>query len=321
MLTDILKENKCLKLVCGAGNQNLSEIEKLVALYSVAGCNFFDLSADINVINAAKKGLEYSKITKDRYLCVSVGVKDDIHLMKAEINNCRCKNCGKCAKICPQNAIFKVDNLYHINKQNCIGCKKCYSTCSNNAISFQATNSDFKELLPDIINNGVDCIEFHISAENTEEIFQKWNDLNDLFDGILSICVDRTNFGNKKLIKILNTLLKDRKPFTTIIQADGSPMSGGKDDFNSTLQTVATADIIDKSEMKVYTLLSGGTNSKSSELAKLCNIPFNGVSIGSFARKIVKEYIDREDFLQNEKAFNEALVIAKKLIDDLLNYM
>ena len=321
MLTDILKENKCIKLVCGAGNQNLSEIEKLVALYSAAGCNFFDLSADMNVINAAKKGLKYSKITKDRYLCISVGVKDDIHLMKAKIDNSLCNNCGECLKMCPQNAVLEVDNSYKIDSKNCIGCKKCYDKCSFNAIYLQSKNIDLKEILPNIINNGIDCIEFHISSENTEEIFQKWNDLNDLFDGILSICVDRTNFGNKKLIQILNTLIKDRNAFTTIIQADGSPMSGGKDDFNSTLQTVATADIIDKSELKVYILLSGGTNSKSSELAKLCNIPFNGVSIGSFARKIVKEYIDREDFLQNEKVFNEALEIAKKLIDDLLKYM
>ena len=31
-----------------------------------------------------------------------------------------------------------------------------------------------------------------------------------------------------------------------IIQADGYPMSGGEDDYNTTLQAVATADVINK---------------------------------------------------------------------------
>ena len=43
MLLDIFKEKKAFKLVCGAGNEDAEEIEKLVALYSKAGCNFFDI--------------------------------------------------------------------------------------------------------------------------------------------------------------------------------------------------------------------------------------------------------------------------------------
>ena len=58
MLNDILQEKKCFKLVCGAGNEDISEIEKLVYLYSLAGCNFFDLCAKPEVVQAAKKGLK-----------------------------------------------------------------------------------------------------------------------------------------------------------------------------------------------------------------------------------------------------------------------
>ena len=46
------------KLVCGAGNEDVKEVEKFVALYSSAGCKFFDLSANEEVIDAAKRGLE-----------------------------------------------------------------------------------------------------------------------------------------------------------------------------------------------------------------------------------------------------------------------
>lgn len=40
MLKELLEAKKCFKLVCGAGNEDASEVEKLVALYSAAGCKF-----------------------------------------------------------------------------------------------------------------------------------------------------------------------------------------------------------------------------------------------------------------------------------------
>ncbi|MBQ3819193.1 hypothetical protein II810_01975 [bacterium] len=46
----------------------------------------------------------------------------------------------------------------------------------------------------------------------------------------------------------------------------------------------------------------------------MCGIDYNGIAIGSFARKIVKDYISRDDFLTNENIFNEALNIAKNLV-------
>ena len=43
MLKDLLEAKKCFKLVCGAGNEDTLEVEKLVTIYSKAGCNFFDV--------------------------------------------------------------------------------------------------------------------------------------------------------------------------------------------------------------------------------------------------------------------------------------
>ena len=53
MLKELLESGKCFKLVCGAGNEDVEEVERLVALYSAAGCKFFDLSAKPEIINAA----------------------------------------------------------------------------------------------------------------------------------------------------------------------------------------------------------------------------------------------------------------------------
>jgi proteasome assembly chaperone (PAC2) family protein len=104
----------------------------------------------------------------------------------------------------------------------------------------------------------------------------------------------------------------------TIIRADGAPMSGGSDNFNTTLQAVAIADIVRKSKIPVMILGSGGTNSKTGKLAKMCNVCLNGVSVGTFARKIVRDLITIEDFESNQSLIKNAVAIAEKLVQDNL---
>ncbi len=321
MLLDLFKDKKCFKLVCGAGNEDAIEVEKLVALYSVAGCNFFDLCAKPEIVEAAKRGLDRAGTKKDRYLCCSVGIKGDPHVSKARINKELCVGCSKCTKECLQNALNKEDLTYKVNTIKCIGCGRCVSTCPRGAIEMTSEFKNLKEVLPPIIDKGIDCIEFHALGEDESEVDEKWADINELYNGPLSICIDRSKLGNERVLKRINRMLEKRKPYSTIIQADGAPMSGGKDDFKTTLQTVAMAEIFQNANLPVYLLLSGGTNSKSTELASLCGINAGGVAIGSYARKIVREFIDREDFLDNEEAFNSALKIAKQLVDVSLEKM
>lgn len=309
MLSDILESRKCFKLVCGAGNEDADEVEKLVALYSAAGCKFFDVSAKEEIVDAAVKGLK----GKDGYLCVSVGIKGDPHVRKAIIDYEKCVGCHKCEEVCPQKTIRHCK----VKQSRCIGCGKCYSVCKRGAISFVSENKDLREVLPPLIAKGVDCIELHVMNENDDEVIEKWNCINELYDGILSICTARQNLSDEKMIKRIKTMLDGRKPYTTIVQADGFPMSGGKDDYKTTLQTVAAAELVQNEKLQIYLMLSGGTNTKTAELARMCDINFNGVAVGTYARKIVRQYIEREDFLTNEYAFNSALEIAKKLVDSI----
>ena len=321
MLLDLLKYNKCFKLVCGAGNEDIVEVEKLAALYSKAGCKFFDLSAKPEIVDAAKKGFKRAGIKENCHICCSVGIKDDPHVSKAFIHSEKCSHCGICTNVCLQNALFDNGSFYKVKKTKCIGCGKCIKKCSYHAIEMTSDFKNLRELLPPVIERGIDCIEFHVSGENEKEVDEKWEEINDLFDGILSISVNRSKLSDEKILKRITKMLEKRKPYTTIIQADGSPMSGGKDDFKTTLQTVALAELLQNANLPVYMLLSGGTNSKTTELAKICGIKINGVAIGSFARKIVHEYINREDFLENEEIFNKALKIAKNLVDISLENM
>lgn len=309
MLKNLLDENKCFKLVCGAGNEDATEVEKLVKLYSYAGCKFFDLSAKPEIIDAAKRALE----DREGYLCVSVGIKGDPHIRKAQIDYEKCVGCHKCEEICPQKTIKHCK----VKQSRCIGCGKCYSVCKHNAISYITETRDLKEILPPLIDKGIDCIELHAMGENIEEAIEKWNYINEIYDGMLSICTARGHLSEDKMLELIKKMTENLTPYTTIVQADGFPMSGGKDDYKTTLQAVATAEIVQNAKLPVYIMLSGGTNSKTAELAQMCNINYNGIAIGSFARKIVRKYIDREDFLRNQYIFNEAVEIAKNLIQSL----
>lgn len=310
MLKDLLEAKKCFKLVCGAGNEDAAEVEKLVMLYAKAGCKFFDLSANEEIIDAAKRGLESAGVD-DAYLCVSVGIKGDPHVNKAVIDYDKCISCYSCDAVCPQNAI----KYAKVKKFRCIGCGKCAKICPKGAISYVSEEKNLEEILPPLIQKGIDCIELHAMGLDDREIELKWNYINENFDGILSICTSRGKLSDEKLVQRIKNLTANRKPYTTIVQADGFPMSGGKDDFKTTLQTVATAEIVQNENLPVYLMLSGGTNTKTAHLAKMCSIDYHGIAAGSFARKIVRPYISRDDFPLNEFIFNKALNIAKKLVE------
>lgn len=312
MLEELLKEKKCFKLICGAGNEDVETVEKLVAVYASAGCNFFDVCADNEVINAAQRGINRAKSSVRKYLCVSVGTKNDAHFQKAGIDKTRCLNCYKCVSNCPQKAI---SSDFEVSEEKCIGCGKCEISCPANCIFFQEKRKELKQIFEEIPLENIDCIELHIGEE--ADCYEKWNFLRNNFSGMLSICIGRKKFGDEKFIEILTNLLLERKPYSSIIQADGSPMSGGVDDFETTLQAVATGDLVQKNNIEQYLILSGGTNSKTAELAKMCAVEINGVAIGSFARKTVSEFIEREDFWDNEEVFKEAVDRARKLICNL----
>ncbi len=313
MLKDLLEAKKCFKLVCGAGNEDAQEVEKLVAIYSKAGCRFFDLCAKPEIVDAAKKGLGENK---DCYLCISVGIDGDPHITKALIDQDKCVKCGMCQKICPHDAILEFDK-YKVKNQRCIGCGQCAQNCPKQAIEMYSQLQDYKEILPELISKGIDCIEFHAISTDENDVMEKWEILNKEFDGMLCISLDRSELGDRRLKERVSKMLEIREPYTTIIQADGIAMSGNNDEYSTTLQAVATAQLFQNANMPVYIMMSGGTNMKSVELAHRCGVQPHCLAVGSYARKIVKEYLNCDDLLTNPQKMDEAVKIAKSLLDTL----
>lgn len=316
MLKDFLEQKKVFKLVCGAGNEDVQEVEKLVTIYSLAGCNFFDVCAKPEIIDAAKRGLQNAGIKENRYICVSVGIDGDPHINKAVVNLEKCLGCGLCVEICPHDAICKddKDNIL-VKKERCLGCGQCAVSCPQKTIEMQAQLLDYDLVLPQLVKKGIDCIEFHAISDDEKEVLEKWQQINNVFDGMLCISIDRSSLGDKKLVERVKKMLSLRQPFSTIIQADGIAMSGNDDEYGTTLQAVATAQLFQNAKLPAYIMMSGGTNTKSTELANKCGVYPHCIAVGSYARKIVKEYLVQDDILQNKTNLQEAVKIAKSLID------
>lgn len=323
-LTDLLSTRRCFKLVCGAGNEDAAEVEKLVTLYAYAGARYFDLSAREDVVRAAQRALRNVKsagIEERSFLNVSVGIKGDPHVSKALIDQERCTDCGRCKTVCLQRAISSEDGGYSVIRARCIGCGACIKECPVSAISSISESTPLEEVLPPLIALGLDSIELHAVSDDEEGVAEQWHIISKLYPGVLSLCIDRSCLGDRQLLQRIRHLLDGRTPYTTIIQADGAPMSGCNDAPATTLQALATAQIVQRAQLPVFLMLSGGTNSTTTELARLFEIEGHGVALGSFARMIVREQIERDDFLTNKVIFQQALDVAKQLVDKSLRAM
>ena len=147
-------------------------------------------------------------------------------------------------------------------------------------------------------------VELHISSLNEEEIFKKWQEILENFTCQKSICIDRSKYGDKALKELIKKLT-EKSSTPVIIQADGVPMSG-TDSLPCTLQAIAHAQIYKDTDCPIF--LSGGTNAHTKELADKFEIRYNGITIGSYARKIVKDAIKCGDT-------KHAVMLAKKLVD------
>ena len=240
MCVDLLENKTFFKLICGAGNEDCESVKRLVYVYAKAGCKVFDLSAKAEVLQSAKEGVALAN-SENVHFCISIGIRGDKHISKAEVNSSKCITCGNCTRNCPNSAIYP-PNL--IDEKKCIGCGKCAEKCPANAIKMYEKDINIQKVLPELINNGAEIIELHIMGHDKKDLDYKWNIINRCSPKMASICIDRENFGNKEVLSRIREMAETRKPYTTIIQADGVPMSGSKDDYKTTLQAAAMAEII-----------------------------------------------------------------------------
>jgi hypothetical protein len=58
ILKQIIHNQKCFKMICGAGNENKAQVKKLAFIYTLAGATILDVSANVDVVSAATSGID-----------------------------------------------------------------------------------------------------------------------------------------------------------------------------------------------------------------------------------------------------------------------
>lgn len=333
----LLDTRKYFKLVCGAGNEDAEEVKRLTVLYTLAGAKGLDVSAKVNVVEHCMEGIDLAfelapklGITLETrpFITVSVGMPGDHHVRKAFIDLETCIHCDLCIPVCPTDAI---PTELVVIEEKCIGCGNCSAICpKDDIISYAHNDRELRTLLPQCLEAGAEHIELHAAIADDSSIMDEWQMVSDVNpNGHISMCLDRlhlSNFAFEERVRKAKEIAGER----LIIQSDGYPMSGGEDDFNTTLQAIATADVLNKKfnmtldkktkklrykkETQVNQLLSGGTNSLTAVLADQAGVKFQGASLGTFARKIVKDVISNDGFYENIELIKSGYLIAKKLV-------
>ena len=207
LLKKILEEKRYFKVVCGAGNEDPEEVEKITMVYTLAGTTAVDVSANVDIVDAAKSGIKKAKkiaseidkeIEFDPYINVSVGLKGDPHVRKARIDDKSCVKCELCIKSCEQHAI---DKKFSVIEMRCIGCGNCAKVCPEDAIEYYNKRADLSKILPECIKHGTETLELHAVSDDDEAVMKDWELLDSLVpNNYISMCLDRSLLSNKHLI-------------------------------------------------------------------------------------------------------------------------
>ena len=319
-----ITSDKWVKLICGASNEDKSSIEDLCAIYSAAGVDYIDIAADPSVADAARNGINWSKIKygKDPGLMISISDGKDIHFRKAKFDPKKCPpDCKRpCEKICPTFAI----NEYGISKNKCYGCGRCITSCPLNLISeyeYQLSQNSLKDILLKI---KPDAVEIHTEINRTDSFIKISNIIKDSGVKLKKISVScglaqsnarpddlaKAFWERYEILSIHNVQL--------IWQLDGRPMSG---DIAATTAKAAVKlwETIHPILPPGLIQLAGGTNGNTYKFLDKNKIP-DGIAFGSVARKIVQPLIE-DTFRTNQKIYEnpEKMALAIKKAKTLLN--
>ena len=157
-----LRAGRWVKLICGAGNQDLAAVEDLCALYTLAGVHCIDVAADAAVVAAARRGMAWAEArgASRPWLMVSLSDGADPHFRKAQFDPQRCpSDCPRpCQRVCPAQAIEAQGGVI---RERCYGCGRCLPACPLGLIDAQQVMLSAEAVPALLASVQPDAVELH----------------------------------------------------------------------------------------------------------------------------------------------------------------
>ncbi|MEM6251468.1 MAG: LdpA C-terminal domain-containing domain [Cyanobacteria bacterium P01_D01_bin.156] len=310
---DALRLGQWFKLICGASYQDVAKVRNLALVYSLAGADCIDLSADLAIVRAAHQGITAARAMISGVLplvMVSFNDGQDPHFRKAwfDMGDCPVSCSRPCEIVCPAEAIPPVECVdtqpsgLGVVAEHCYGCGRCLPICPHDAIKEKSFQISVGKVLPMLLPE-VDAIEIHTQIGRQEEFYSLWRQLTAYIPGLKLVAVScpeaqKTDSVASYFADLYE--LMEPKPQQLIWQTDGRSMSGdiGR---GTTHTTIHLAQKVLNAGLPGYVQLAGGTNDytvtklRSLNLLKHRHSPhhtynsphIHGVAYGSYARKLV----------------------------------
>ena len=160
-----LAAGRWVKLICGAGNQDLAAIEDLCAVSSLAGVHCIDVAADAAVAAAARRGMAWAEQrgAQRPWLMLSLSDGADPHFRKAHFDPERCPpDCPRpCQRVCPALAIGASGGVL---AERCYGCGRCLPACPLGLIEEQQALLSAAAVPQLLATVQPDAVELHTQA-------------------------------------------------------------------------------------------------------------------------------------------------------------
>jgi Fe-S-cluster-containing hydrogenase component 2 len=259
-----LRSGSWVKFISGASNQDLPLIRNMCYLYTLAGVDCIDMSADPAVVIVATEAIQKAMNDKSivsvqkPLIMISVNDDDDPHFRKAVFDNNKCPpTCHRpCEKVCPALAIPPILKLTQYstvgvgrgseatNDENvassgviadrCYGCGRCVPICPLGLIDTESYTVS-KASITDLFHTGlVDAIEIHTLEHHESSFTDLWNGIGDeVLSKAKVLSISFPNMGNSTIpyLNALQSIISGRESWNNfkgvqIWQSDGRPMSG-----------------------------------------------------------------------------------------------
>ncbi len=323
-----LQTHRWVKLICGASYQDVTTIQSLATLYTLAGVDCIDVAADPAVVAVARQGIAAAVAlgSNPPWLMISLNDSDDPHFRKASFDPAQCPpDCPRpCVNLCPTAAIqFPANGPQGVIPELCYGCGRCLTICPIGHI-VAPPHQTRPETLPRSFWHQVDALEIHTQTGRLGDFQQIWQRLQPYLGGLKLISISCPD--HDQVIPYLWDLYGTISPLSLplIWQTDGRPMSGdlGKGTTHATLRL---AQKILAARLPGYVQLAGGTNAytvtKMGELWPHPDQPGTkprqgvaGIAYGSYARHLVMSLEgDRAEVPVSEAALKKARWLVSQL--------